>query len=132
MLIPVFITHQKDTIDRNDQYKDVTETDIGNIPFDHIYNKEDEDYFYFTTFPTKFNRLQFDSNQNEQTTKKFTEKKIDILEINEILNDENNDNEPYNKLESEYGSWENSASSITNNAHLLYFTIPIFLYGQSL
>jgi len=128
LLIPVFITHRKDTIEGNDEY----ESDIGNIPFDHFYNKEEEDYFYLTTFPTKFNRLQLDNNQNEQTTKKYTEKKINILEINEVLNENSNNIEPYNKMESEYGSWENSASSITHVHLLLCFTIPIFLYGHLL
>ena len=55
-------------------------------------------------------------------------KDFDILEINEEVEYEDNDDKkddlnPYAKMESEYGSWENDAQS-NNNRNLL--TLIIF------
>ena len=103
--IPVFIN----TVDRSDNV--LSETDIGVIPYD-TYN-QDEEELIVSTQSNKFNRLKLNTNQNSQsTTQKYKVKSNNIPEINADLKDD--DTEPYAKMESEYGSWENGATQTTN------------------
>ena len=104
--IPVFIN----TVDRSDNI--LYETDIGVIPYDDV-NQDDEDLI-ITTQSNKFNRLKLNTNQNSQpTTRKYNVRNSNnIPEINADLADD--DKEPYAKMESEYGSWENGATQTAN------------------
>lgn len=103
--IPVFI----DTVDRSDNV--LSETDIGVIPYD-VFN-QDEEELIVSTQSNKFNRLKLNTNQNTQpTTQKYNVRSNNIPEINADLEDD--EAEPYAKMESEYGSWENGATQTTN------------------
>ena len=114
--IPVFI----DTVDRSDNV--LFETDIGVIPYD-VFN-QDEEELIVSTQSNKFNRLKLNTNQNTQpTTQKYNVRSNNIPEINADLEDD--EAEPYAKMESEYGSWENGATQTTNISVGL---IVIFFY----
>ena len=103
--IPVFIN----TIDRSDNI--IPETDVKVIPYD-VFNQDEEELIDVTTSSNRFNRLKLNTNQNSQsTTQKYNVRNNGIPEINADLAVSE---EPYAKMESEYGSWENGATQTTN------------------
>ena len=117
--IPVFI----DTLDRSDDIS--PESDIGLIPYDT--DNQDEELIIMSTQSNRYNRLKLNTNQNSQhTTQKYKVKSHNIPEINSDLADD--DSEPYAKMESEYGSWENGASLTTTICVYLLIIYPVLFW----
>ena len=112
-----------DTLDRSDDIS--PESDIGLIPYDT--DNQDEELIIMSTQSNRYNRLKLDTNQNSQhTTQKYKVKSHNIPEINSDLADD--DSEPYAKMESEYGSWENGASLTTTICVYLLIIYPVLFW----